>query len=95
MAKYSLSNIKKYKSIDVGARTRTKARRDVGNNTTKELSVGDFVGVKLSQLYSQVCKMVKDHDKKYIVIKYSSEIYIIHKVLKEDNEGLENKRYTL
>ena len=79
----------------MGASTRTKARRDVATNTTKEFSVGDFVLVKLSQLYSQVRKMVKDHDKKYIVVKYSPEIHIIHKVLKEDNEGLEKKRYTL
>ena len=55
--------IRLYKNIDVGLNTRTKARQDVDNNTTKELSVGDFVRVKLSQLYSQVCKMVKDHEK--------------------------------
>ena len=75
--------------MSVGVNTRTKARRDVANNTTKELSVGDFVRVKLSQLYSQVRKMVKQGDKKYIVVKYSPDIYIIDKVLKEDHEGLE------
>ena len=57
-------------------------------NTIKEYSIGDFVRVKLSQLYSQVQNMVKDHDKNYIVIKYFPEIHIIDKILKEDNEGL-------
>ena len=89
------TRLQKYNNMSVGVNTRTKARRDVANNTTKELSVGDFVRVKLSQLYSQVCKKVKDHDKKYIVVKYSPDIYIIDKVLKEDHEGLEKKRYTL
>ena len=57
-------------------------------NTIKEYSIGDFVRVKLSQLYSQVQNMVKDHDKNYVVITYFPEIYIIDKILKEDNEGL-------
>ena len=39
--------------------------------------------------------MVKDNDKKYIVVKYSPEIYIIDKILKPDNEGYEKLRYTL
>ena len=39
--------------------------------------------------------MVKAGDKKYIVVKYSPEIYIIDKVLKPDNEGYEKLRYTL
>ena len=74
---------------------REKARRDVAKNKTQEYHAGDYVRVKLSQLYSQIRKMIKDGDKKYIVVKYSPEVYIIDKVLKEDNHGLEKKRYTL
>ena len=84
-----------YQNIDVRISTRVKARRDVAKNTTQVLNVCDHVRVKLSQLYSQVRKMEKQGDKKYIVVKYSPEIYIIDKVLKEDHEGLEKKRYTL
>ena len=40
-------------------------------------------------------KMIKDQDKKYIVVKYSPEIYIIDKKIKPDNEGFEKLRYTL
>ena len=33
--------------------------------------------------------MIKDGDKNYLVVKYSPEMYIIDKVLKEDNQRLE------
>jgi hypothetical protein len=72
-----------------------RAKKNVEKNRTVELEVGDYVRVKLSQLYSQIRKMVKDNDKKYIVVKYSPEIYIIDKILKPDNEGYEKLRYTL
>jgi hypothetical protein len=39
--------------------------------------------------------MVKDGEKKYIVVKYSPEIYVIDKILKPDREGYEKLRYTL
>ena len=70
------TRLQKYKNIDVRANTRTKARQDVANNTTNELSVGDFVRVILSQLYSQVRKRVKDPDKK-IVSSNVPQIYFI------------------
>lgn len=83
------------KNRDVGINIKEKARKNVLKNTTQELEVGDFVRVKMSQLYSQVRKMVKDGDKKYIVVKYSPEIYVIDKILQPDNEGYEKLRYTL
>ena len=79
----------------MGVNTRTNAWRNVNNNTTKELSLWDFVRVKLSQLYSQVRKVVRDHDKKYIIVKKPPDIYIIEKNVKEDHMGLDKKRYTL
>ena len=39
--------------------------------------------------------MVKDGQKKYIVVKYSPEIYVIDKILKPDRAGYEKLRYTL
>ena len=39
--------------------------------------------------------MVKQGDKKYIVVKYSPEIYEIDRILKPDHEGYEKLRYTL
>ena len=54
--------------------TSEKARKDVLKNTTQEFELGDYARVKLSQLYSQIRKMVKDSEKKHIVVKYSPEI---------------------
>ena len=80
---------------EVAANIRRKARQNVLKNKTLEFNIGDYVRVKLSQLYSQVRKMVKDGDKKFIVVKYSPEVYQIDKILKPDNEGYEKLRYTL
>jgi hypothetical protein len=57
--------------------------------------VGDLVRVKMTALYSQVRQMVKDKDKKFIVVRYSPDVYRIRSILKKDNVGYENKRYTL
>ena len=75
--------------------TSEKARKDVLKNTTQEFELGDYVRVKLSQLYSQIRKMVKDNEKKIIVVKYSPELYVINKILKPDRAGYEKLRYTL
>jgi hypothetical protein len=75
--------------------TSEKARKDVLKNTTKEFQLGDYVRVKLSQLYSQIRKTVKDGEKKYIVVKYSPEIYVIDHILQPDRAGYEKLRYTL
>jgi hypothetical protein len=82
-------------NVPVANRIRSKARRDVLKNKTIEFSKGDYVRVKLSQLYSQVRKMIKQGDKKFVVVKYTPEIYEIDQVLKPDHEGYEKLRYTL
>ena len=58
-------------------------------------SVGDLVRVKMNALYSQVRAMIKNHDKKFVVVSYSPTIFKISKILKMDNVGYENKRYYL
>jgi hypothetical protein len=66
---------------EVAENIKEKAKQNVLKNKTIEFNVNDFVRVKLSQLYSQVRKMIKDGDKKFIVVKYSPEVYQIDKVL--------------
>lgn len=83
------------RNAEVAENIKEKARQNVLKNKTIEFNVDDFVRVKLSQLYSQVRKMVKDGDKKFIVVKYSPEVYQIDKILKPDNAGYEKLRYTL
>ena len=81
--------------LPVAQRIKAKAKKNVLKNKTQEFTVGDYVRVKLSQLYSQIRQMVKQGDKKYIVVKYSPEIYEIDRILKPDHEGYEKLRYTL
>jgi hypothetical protein len=49
----------------------------------------------MSALYSQVRKMIKDNDKKYLVVKFTPEIYRVRSILKPDHAGYEKLRYTL
>ena len=85
----------RFNNREVAMNTSEKARKDVLKNTTQEFELGDYVRVKLSQLYSQIRKMVKDNQKKYIVVKYSPEIYVIDNILKPDRAGYEKLKYTL
>jgi hypothetical protein len=76
-------------------RIMARAKREVEKNKTLELNVGDWVRVKMSALYSQVRKMIKDNDKKYLVVKYTPEVYRVRSILKPDHAGYEKLRYTL
>ena len=82
-------------SIEQKAALRIKqlAKKKLGKDVPYE--VGDLVRVKMTALYSQVRQMVKNHDKKFIVVRYSPDVYRIRSILKKDNAGYENKRYTL
>ena len=66
--------------------------------------VGDHVRVKTSALYSQVRKMIKDKNKKYVIVSYSPEIFKIKTIFNKDTPDdfendkvikYENTRYTL
>ena len=60
------------------------------------LQVGDYVRVRQTQIRSNVRKLIKDHNKKQIIVPYSAEIFKIRSVLKYDHDKtVENKRYTL
>jgi len=89
------TRLEQFNNREVAINTSENAKKDVARNTTQEFQLGDYVRVKLSQLYSQIRKMIKDGQKKYIVVKYSPEIYVIDHILKPDRENYEKLRYTL
>lgn len=72
-----------------------KAKKQIERTTIDELNVGDHVRVKMSSLYSELRKEVKQGNKKLINVSYSPEIYRVFKVLKEDHPTYERRRYTL
>jgi transposase InsO family protein len=82
---------------DPAANIRERARKQVLRNTTKELHVGDYVRIKMSALYSSVRKMIKEatREKKYIVVKYTPEVFRVKSLLNPDHAGLEKQRYTV
>ena len=70
------------------------AKRNVARNHTAEFEVGDRVRIKMSALFSDVRRMIKAHDKKYIVITYSPELYQITRILApQRSHEYEKKRY--
>ena len=84
-------------AIRINARNniREKARKQIEQNKIIEFNKGDYVRVKMTALYSELRKQVKQGNKKLINVSYSPEIYKIFKVIKEDHPGYERKRYTL
>ena len=57
--------------------------------------VGDIVRVKMSTIFANVRKLVKDGNTKQIVVNYTPELFIVRKVIVPRNKILERKRYVL
>ena len=76
---------------------KVKAKKELDKNQTLEFLVGDKVRVLNSSLYSEVRKLIKSGDKKYIVSKYSPEIFTVDRII--DPRGRDSEfvktRYTL
>ena len=77
-----------------------KARLRIDERAKKILSkekdyfrVGDLVRIKMSALKSKVRKMIKDKDKKFIIVTYTPEVYRIYQIIRNNNIGFENTRY--
>ena len=47
----------------------------------------------MSALKSKVRKMIKDKDKKFIIVTYTPEVYRIYQIIRNNNVGFENTRY--
>ena len=74
---------------------REKAKKQIEKNKIDEFNVGDHVRVKMSALYSEIRKAVKQGNKKLINVTYTPEIYRVFKVIDETHPSYERKRYTL
>lgn len=74
---------------------REKAKKQIEKNKIDEFNVGDHVRVKMSALYSEIRKAVKQGNKKLINVTYTPEIYRVFKVIEETHPSYERKRYTL
>lgn len=57
-------------------------------------NVGDLVRIKMTALQSQIRQKIKHQDKKYIVVSYSPDIYVVASVISKDHPN-ENYRYTV
>lgn len=55
----------------------------------------DIVRVKMSSIFSNVRKLVKDGNTKQIVVTYTPELFRVNRVIIPRNKLLERKRYTL
>ena len=74
---------------------KAKAKKQIERTHINELNIGDHVRVKMSSLYSELRREVKQGNKKLINVSYSPEIYRVFKIIKEDHPTYERKRYTL
>ena len=73
------------------------AAREVAKNKSQTYENGDIVRVKMTALFSNLRKLVKSGNKKYIVVPYSPEAFKV-KVwgkLNDDKSKYEKQQYTL
>ena len=68
-----------------------KAKASLAKNKTGKLYVGDHVRIMLSAISSEVRKYYKEHRQKLLPVKYTSDIYIIRKVI--DDQEFVKRRY--
>lgn len=59
------------------------------------LKVGDFVRIKMSSIFANVRRLVKEGNTKQIVVTYTPEIFIVRKVVAPRNKLLERKKYVI
>ena len=57
--------------------------------------VGDIVRVKMSSIFSNVRKLVKDDNTAQIVVTYTPELFVVHKVVTPRKRLLERRKYIL
>lgn len=60
-----------------------------------DFEVGQPIRIKMSSIFANVRKLVKDKLTKQIIITYTPEIFYIHKVLRSNKSPLERKRYVI
>ena len=72
-----------------------QAKRQLERTHIEELNIGDHVRVKMSALYSELRKAIKQGNKKLINVSFTPEIYRVFKVIHETHPSYERKRYTL
>jgi transposase InsO family protein len=68
-----------------------KAKKQIERTKIDELNVGDHVRVKMSALYSELRKAIKQGNKKHINVTYTPEIYRVFKVIDEVHPSYERK----
>jgi N-glycosylase/DNA lyase len=57
--------------------------------------VGNIVRVKMSSIFTNVRKLVKDNKTKQIVVTYTPELFVVNRVIIPRNKLLERKKYIL
>lgn len=88
---------------EVANNIRAKAKQQIKKNATMELRVGQYVRVKMGALFSEVRNMIKskEREKKYVVVKYSPDIYQISAIYQDEatrinvEQGLQKKVYVI
>jgi hypothetical protein len=68
--------------IEVKERLEDKAKNDINRIKVATFEVGDYVRASMRTLYTEHRKILKEHEQKYLPVKFSPEIFIICKVIK-------------
>lgn len=81
--------------LEAHENVRQKAKQSLQKFKSQNFEEGDCVRVRMTALYSNIRKIVKQGNKKLIPITYSPELYTVAQVIKPSNSLFERPKYTL
>jgi hypothetical protein len=85
------TRFKKMQNDKVIKNVKANAENEIKKNKTKELEVGDYVRIQTSSLYSEVRKMIKEGNKKNVIVSYTPNIYKIKTVIRHNPKYSKNE----
>ena len=90
------SNTKKYKQIMAQDNLNDLFKKDIEKfKHQDDFNLDDQVRVKMSSIFSNIRKLIKDKHTKQIVVTYTPEVFTVSKIVKSQKSPLERNRYLL
>jgi hypothetical protein len=71
------------------------AKKRVNRFNQTEFKVGDIVRCEMGVIFSDIRKMIKAGNGKFIAVFYAPRMFRVHKVIEKNNPGLERNEYLL
>lgn len=93
---FSVKNTKNKKKLEAQKNIKKQVQKEIKKFKNKDdYDVDDDVRIKMSSIFSNVRKLIKQKNTKQLIINYSPDIFVIHKKIIPRQGTLERNRYVL